>query len=442
MAGKRKEEEQEPSVSVGSPASRLTATWGKNEAEVPEAGARVGSSASQPQQELTQAPASMDVGPSVGDTASDELTPMDIGSVLGMMAALIEEPTIDLSKDHKLKNSKFLLEKVEAGRKKEIDNLMLFDAVGPLDEYDGKVYDMVWVEEMRGKEVRSRACVRQYNEEKREDVFAATPGTAFVKFLASKGATNKDFAMLISGISVAFMHARSDKEIVVKPPPRVVTSKYWRLLAAVDGTLKASQHWQEHVATVLQGLGWSRNDVNPCVYYNPELDFEVEIHGDDFLGGGLRESAYAVKKQLEENFLVKVTTIISPHEDDAKEGWFLKRLISVDEGGYHMQLDNRYSSDLVSRLGLTEAKSVTTPGGKDCGKGVQEKALNAQAHREYRGGAGVGQHMADHRVDSTVATKECARAWVAPPRKRLSLRSLSTLIGQTTSTTGSQHPVE
>jgi hypothetical protein len=168
MAGKRKEEEQEQSVSAGSPASQLTATKGKNEAEVPEAGARVGSSVSQPQQELTQAPVSMDVGPSVGDTASDELTPMDIGSVLGMMAALVEEPTIDLSKDHKLKNSKFPLEKVEAGRKKEIDNLILFDAVEPLDEYDGKVYDVVWVEEMRGKEVRSRACVRQYSTEKRE----------------------------------------------------------------------------------------------------------------------------------------------------------------------------------------------------------------------------------------------------------------------------------
>jgi hypothetical protein len=145
-------------VSVGSPASQLTVKKGKSEAEVPEAGASVGSSASQPQQELTQAPASMDVGPSVGDAASDELTPLDIGSVLGMMAALIEEPIIDLSKDRKLKNSKFPLEKVEAGRKKEIDNLMLFDAVEPLDEYDGKVYDMVWVEEMRGEEVRSRAC--------------------------------------------------------------------------------------------------------------------------------------------------------------------------------------------------------------------------------------------------------------------------------------------
>ena len=70
--------------------------------------------------------------------------------------------------------------------------------------------------------------------------------------MVSKAASNKDFALLISDISVAFMHARSDEEIVVKPPPGVVSSKFWRLLAAVNGTRRASQHWQEHVAVKLQ----------------------------------------------------------------------------------------------------------------------------------------------------------------------------------------------
>ena len=79
---------------------------------------------------------------------------MDIGAVYGTIAALTEEPTIDLSRDFKLRNTKFPLDKVAAGRKKEIDNLILFDAVEELDEYDGKVYGMIWVEEMRGDEVR------------------------------------------------------------------------------------------------------------------------------------------------------------------------------------------------------------------------------------------------------------------------------------------------
>ena len=106
---------------------------------------------------------------------------------------------------------------------------------------------------MRGDEVRSIACVRQYADEKRDDVFAATPDTSFMKLLVSKAAADKDSAILIADISVALMHARMDEEIVVKPPPGVVTSKYWRLLAAVNGSRKASQLWQEHAATILLG---------------------------------------------------------------------------------------------------------------------------------------------------------------------------------------------
>lgn len=74
-----------------------------------------------------------------------------------------------------------------------------------------------------------------------------------------------------------------------------------------------------------------------------------------------------------------------------------------------MEMDNRYANDLVDRLGMSSAKSVGTPGTKECGKGMKEKPLGKQAHREYRGGAGVGQYMAEHRVDSTYATKELMR---------------------------------
>ena len=154
--------------------------------------------------------------------------------------------------------------------------------------------------------------------------------------------------------------------------------------------------------------------MNPCVFYHPELDYEVEIHGDDFLGGGLRSSALVVEKQLKDCFLVKQTTIISPNPADEQEGHFLKRKITVDEHGYHMQLDTRYAEDLVYRLGLADGKSVVTPGSKECGKSVKEKPLSPQAHREYRGGAGVAQYMSDMRIDCTFSTKELMRDAAAP----------------------------
>ncbi len=50
-----------------------------------------------------------------------------------------------------------------------------------------------------------------------------------------------------------------------------------------------------------------------------------------------------------------------------------------------------------------------TPGSKDSGKHVKERDLNAQEHTEYRGGVGVAQYMAEHRIDAAFATKELMR---------------------------------
>ena len=82
---------------------------------------------------------------------------------------------------------------------------------------------MTWVDEWRGEDVRSRACVRQYNDGKRDDVFATTPETSFARFIISEAAHHKDYAVIIADVSVAFLHARLDEEIVVKPPPGAVT---------------------------------------------------------------------------------------------------------------------------------------------------------------------------------------------------------------------------
>ena len=188
--------------------------------------------------------------PSVGSPASssNEVVPMDIGALPGKMCALSQAPVVDLIQDPRVLKTKFPLDKLQAGREKEIASLTTFDAFEEIDEYSGVVYDMIWVDEWRGDVVRSRACVRQYKDEKRDDVFAATPETSFTRFVLSEAASHEDYAVLIADVSVAFMHARLDEEIVVKPPPGVVTSKFWRLKAAVNGLQRSSQLWQEHSA--------------------------------------------------------------------------------------------------------------------------------------------------------------------------------------------------
>ena len=77
--------------------------------------------------------------------------------------------------------------------------------------------------------MRSRLCVRQLNAKRlRDDLFAGTPDTFFIKCLLAKAASCKDFGSLFVDISVAFMHARTDEEIYVKVPSGIKSSRFWR----------------------------------------------------------------------------------------------------------------------------------------------------------------------------------------------------------------------
>ena len=77
----------------------------------------------------------------------------------------------------------------------------------------------------------------------------------------------KNFGLLVVDISVAFMHARKGEEIYVKVPSGIKSSRFWRLKAAVNGTKKASKHWQEFSCDKLvTNMLFQQNDIDPCTY--------------------------------------------------------------------------------------------------------------------------------------------------------------------------------
>ena len=119
-------------------------------------------------------------------------------------------------------------------------------------------------------------------------MFAGTPHTFFIKYLLATAASCKDFGILVIDVGVAFMHARTDEEIHVKVPSGTKSSRFWRLKAAVNGTRKASKHWQEFSCDKLvTNMLFQQNDINPCIYKRFCHDLDLEQHGDDFLVCGL-----------------------------------------------------------------------------------------------------------------------------------------------------------
>jgi hypothetical protein len=345
---------------------------------------------------------------------ADGDTNMSIAGIVAAIRNKIDEPYVDLTRE-RWALSKFPADELQKGRSLEVENLIKFDTFEELEEYEGKSYDMIWVDEWRGDKVRSRLVVRQFNtESNREDLFAATPDTFFMRFVLAYAAADPRRAIIVIDISVAFMHARSDEEIVVRVPRDIKgTSKFWKLKAAINGTRKASQLWQEHSAAHLMEMGFRRNDVNPCIFWHPEYDFHMEQHGDDFLGTGMREHTFVIKDWFEAAFCCKKVEIISNHKADLKATSFLKRDITVDDTGYHLEMDPRYSESLVRRCGLESAKGAPTPAPKVSDKDPGD-LLDRAGQKHFRGGAGVAQYMAEHRPDIAYATKEVLRDGSAP----------------------------
>ena len=138
------------------------------------------------------------------------------------------------------------------------------------------------------------------------------------------------------------MHARIDEEIFVKVRAGIISSKYWKIKAAVNGTRKASKYWQEYsFDKLVTNMLFQQNDINPCIYKRLCNDLDLEQHGDDFLVCGVTRSLEKLTEEFNGHFLVKKSEIVSLKPERQSATHFLKRRISVDEFGWHVELDQR-----------------------------------------------------------------------------------------------------
>ena len=214
--------------------------------------------------------------------------------------------------------------------------------------------------------MRSRLCVRQFKAEGlRDDLFAGTPDTFFIQYLLAKAASCKDFGLLVVDISVAFVHARTDEEIYVKVPSGVKSSRFWLLKAAVNGTRKTSKHWPEFSCDKLvTNMLFQQNGINPCIYKRFCDNLDLEQRGDDFLVCGLPSNLEVFADEFKNNILVKKAEIVSLKPEHQIGIHFLKSRISVDNFGWHVELDLRYAKSLLDAMAMNHCKSMAAPGSK------------------------------------------------------------------------------
>ena len=146
----------------------------------------------------------------------------------------------------------------------------------------------------------------------------------------------------------------------------------------------------------MRSMGYDRSDLNPCIYRDPDRNLTAEEHGDDFMIAGKTQELAKVKSEFGKRFMVKTAVLIAPGDSYDKEGYFLKRKISVDWYGWHLELDGRYVQGVLEKTGMAQCKAMATPGSKEV-EGYDKRILDEAEHRDYRSVAGLCQYMVEMR---------------------------------------------
>ena len=163
---------------------------------------------------------------------------------------------------------------------------------------------------------------------------------------------------------------------------------------------------------------FQQNDINPCIYKRFCDNLDLEQHGDDLLVCELTSNLEVLADEFKNNFFSKKAEIVSLKPGHQNDIHFLKRRISVDNFGWHVELEQRYVKSLLDAMAMNHCKSVATPGskGQESSRNVADlsEKLVPQEHREFRSGAGICQNMTEQRCDVAFSTKEIMREAAGP----------------------------
>ena len=162
-----------------------------------------------------------------------------------------------------------------------------------------------------------------------------------------------------------------------------------------------------------------QKDINQCIHKRYSDNLDLEQHGDVFFVCGLTSKLEVLADEFKNHFLVKKAEIVSLKPEHQNEIHFLKRRISVDNFGWHVELDLRYVKSLLDAMAMNHCKSMATPGsnGQESSRNVADSTekLDPQEHREFRSGAGICHYMTEQRFGVAFSTKKSHEREAAGP---------------------------
>ena len=332
---------------------------------------------------------------------------------------------------------------VKAARKEELDQVhkhkVYRKVLRQMARDRGKrVIGVKWVDLNKGDDSRPNYRSRLVAKELRaftpftpqEELHAATPPTASQNLLLSMLCTRlsrrgKRFKLCFLDVRRAFFYADATEEVFVELPEEEKEpgkDLVGLLEKSMYGTRSASRNWQRQLGKDLAALGFEQARGSPCLYYHPQEDARLVIHGDDLWLLADQPGLDALLPRLHSTYELKEQGTLGPEPGDAKAVSSLNRLIRYEDGvGAELEADPRHAELIIAELGLETAKAVTTPGTKeaDGAPGEEEPLDDAAEVTAFRGICARALYLSVDRPEIRFAVKELARRMAAPTRRDL-----------------------
>jgi hypothetical protein len=287
-------------------------------------------------------------------------------------------------------------------------------------------------------DIRCRLVARDFRvkgEGHRDDLFAAMPPLEAKRFLflmaaSTWGAPDPVKVMLID-VKKAHLNGYVDEgtwACIELPEEDFEEGMCGRLKRWLYGMRPAAKAWEEDYAAKLCSAGFIRGVAAPTVFFHPEWDVRIVVHGDDFTTIGRQQFLDKFRDLMAGWYLMTVKGILGPEAGDEKELRILNRRLRVEHDALVYEPDPKHVQLLCEEFGLQHnSKGLDSPFLKDEFKNMQDDwELDSGEATRFRALAARASYIAQDRVDAMFASKEVCRDMARPTVS--SMRKLKRLV--------------
>ena len=287
-----------------------------------------------------------------------------------------------------------------------------------------------WVDTNKGTEeemlIRSRLVARDFKgkDKGRDDLFAGTPPLEAKRLSISRAATRRKDGryrkLLFIDVRKAHCNPLCEEDVYITLPEecKCPPGMCGKLVHWLYGFRPAASAWERLYAGKLEGVGFVRGKSCGVVFYHPERDVSLVVHGDDFTFCGVEEELQWIKGLMAQWFEIKVRGILGGDEGDVRQIVLLGRVITWKREGIEYEADPRHRKAVLDYFGLGEgSKELTTNGEKeDEVHPGDEVELEPREATEYRGVAAKVNYLSLDCPDLQFPVKTCSREMANPSK--------------------------